>query len=78
MLIITNMILHIFHFPLWVQITTFVEACFVKLFVYFYFFNFFIFSLSDARLQKQPRLVDATLPAAKKAALWIKSLKARW
>lgn len=50
----------------------------MKLFVYFYFFHFFIFSLSDARLQKQPRLVDATLPAAKKAALWIKSLKARW
>lgn len=72
MLIITNTILHIFHFPLWVQIITFVEACFAKLFVYFFF------PLPDARLQKEPRLVDATLPAAKKAALWIKSLKARW
>lgn len=70
------MILHIFHFPLWVHITTFVEACFAKLFVYFYLFIFI--PLPDARLQKQPRLVDATLPAAKKAALWIKSLKARW
>lgn len=54
------------------QIITFVEACFAKLFVYFFF------PLPDARLQKEPRLVDATLPAAKKAALWIKSLKARW
>lgn len=74
--IINNMILHILIFFPGRDSTAFAEACVEKLCVvacgcfYFYF-------LPDARLQKQPRLVDATLPGAKKTALWIKSPKDR-